>query len=55
MRAFDLKLKNKIKMVYKIVLGVLLRNMCFLDLPYTDRKGRMRSQKVVTVYSQKAL
>ena len=41
----DKKLKNKIKCVCKIVLGALLRILCgFLDLPYTDREARMRSQ-----------
>ena len=35
----DLKLKNKIKCVYKIVLGALLKILCgFLDLPYMTEK-----------------
>ena len=41
----DLKLKNKIKCVDKIVPGALLKIQCgFLDLPYTDREARIRSQ-----------
>ena len=35
----DLKLKNKIKCVYKNVLGALLKILCgFLDLPYMTEK-----------------
>ena len=35
----DLKLKNKMKCVYKIVLGALLKILCgFLDLPYMTEK-----------------